>query len=91
MRSNFQMMQRISVLAYIDSQMYKLTIRMHLDQLNAVQKEKFHFFTTHPIFSIASPCTLSNEKEKDMSIAFFKYISRQLSTKYTLIKCYKRI
>ena len=28
---------------------------MHFDQFIAVQKEKFHFFTTHPIFSIASP------------------------------------
>ena len=42
--------------------MYKLTIWMHFDQFIAVQKEKFHFITTHPIFSIASPCTLSNEK-----------------------------
>ena len=60
--SNVQMMQRISLLVYIDSQMYKLTIRMHFDQFIAVQKEKIHFFTTDPIFSIASPCTLSNEK-----------------------------
>ena len=42
--------------------MYRLTIRMHFDQFTAVQKEKFYFFTTHPIFSIVSPCTLSNEK-----------------------------
>ena len=62
LRSNFQMMQRIALLAYIESQMYTLTIRMHFDHFVAVQKEKFHFFTTHPIFSIASPCTLSNEK-----------------------------
>ena len=49
---------------------------MHFDQFNAIQKEKFHFFTTHPIFSIASTCTCSNEKKKeDKSIAFFKYIS----------------
>ena len=46
----------------IDSQMYKLTIRMHFDQFKAAQKEKVHFFTTHPILCIASPCTLSNEK-----------------------------
>ena len=37
------MMQRISLLVYIDSQMYKLTIRMHFDQFIAVQKETFHF------------------------------------------------
>ena len=35
---------------------------MHFDQFIAVQKEKIYFFTTHPIFSIVSPCTLSNEK-----------------------------
>ena len=34
---------------------------MHFDQFIAVQKEKIYFFTTHPIFSIVSPCTLSNE------------------------------
>ena len=63
LRSNFQMMQGISLLVYIDNQMYKLTIKMHFDQFNAVKKKKkIHFFTTHPIFSIASPCTLSNEK-----------------------------
>ena len=37
---------------------------MHLDKFNAVQKEKFYFFTTHTIFCIASPCALSNEKKK---------------------------
>ena len=58
------MMQMISLLVYIDSQMYKLTIRMHFDQFNAVQKETIHFFTTRPIFSIASPCTFPNEKKK---------------------------
>ena len=35
---------------------------MHFDQFIAVQKGKFYFFTTHPIFSIVSPCILSNEK-----------------------------
>ena len=35
---------------------------MHFDQFIAVQKEKIYFFATHPIFSLASPCTLSNEK-----------------------------
>ena len=64
------MMQMISLLVYFDSQMYKLTIRMHFDQFNAIQKEKIHFFTTHPIFSIASPC-----KTNDKSVAFCKYIS----------------
>ena len=54
------MMQRISLLVYIDSQMYKLTIKMQFDQFIAVQKGKF--FTTQTIFSIVSPCTLSNEK-----------------------------
>ena len=54
LRSNFHMMRRDSLLVYIDSQICKLTIRMHFDQFNAVQKEKVHFFTTHPIFSIAS-------------------------------------
>ena len=34
---------------------------MHFDQFNAVKKEKLYFFTTHPIFSLVSPCTLSNE------------------------------
>ena len=47
---------------------------MYFDQFNAVQKETFHFFTTHPIFSIASPCTLSNEKNYVGSFFFFKYI-----------------
>ena len=55
------MMQMISLEVYIDSQIYKLTTRMHFDQFNAIQKETFHFFTTHPIFSIASACKLSNE------------------------------
>ena len=54
LRSNFQMMRRDSLLIYIDSQICKLTIRMHFDQFNAVQKEKVHFFTIRPIFSIAS-------------------------------------
>ena len=54
--SNFQMLRRVSLLVYIDSQIYKLTIRMHFDQFNAVKKENLYFFTTHPIF------TLSNEK-----------------------------
>ena len=36
---------------------------MHFDQFNAIQKEKIHFFTTHPIFNIASPCKLSNENK----------------------------
>ena len=31
------MVQKISLLVYIDSQMCKLTIRMHFDQSNAVQ------------------------------------------------------
>ena len=35
---------------------------MHFDQFIAVQKETIYFFTTHPIFSIVLPCTLSNEK-----------------------------
>ena len=61
LRSNFQMIQMISLLVYIDSQLYKLTIRMHFDQFNAVKKEKLYFFTTHPIFTLVSPCTLSNE------------------------------
>ena len=34
---------------------------MHFNQFIAVLKEKFYFFTIHPIFSIVSPCTLSNE------------------------------
>ena len=66
--SNFQMMQRIAFLLSVESQMYTLTIRMHFDQFIDVQKDKFHFYTTHPIFSIASPCTLSNEKYQVNSI-----------------------
>ena len=31
------MVQKISLLVYIDSQMCKFTIRMHFDQSNAVQ------------------------------------------------------
>ena len=46
---------------------------MHFDQFIAVQKEKIYFFTNHPIFSIVSPCTLSNENI-EKSIAFSKYI-----------------
>ena len=34
---------------------------MHFDQFNAVKKENMYFFTTHPIFSLASPITSSNE------------------------------
>ena len=34
---------------------------MHFDQFNAFKKEKMYFFTTHPISSIVSPDTLSNE------------------------------
>ena len=44
------MMQRISFLVYIDSQMYKLTIRMHFDQFIAVQKGNFYFFYHPPHF-----------------------------------------
>ena len=39
-----------------------VTIRMFFDQFNAVEKEKLYFSTTHPIFSLVSPCTLSKEK-----------------------------
>ena len=66
-------MQRSSWLVYIDSQMYRLTIRMHFDQFTAIQKEKFYFFTTHPIFSIVSPCTLSNEKYSKVNGIFQIY------------------
>ena len=68
------MMQRISLLVYIDSQMYKFTIRMHFDQFIAVQKGKFYFFTTHHIFSIVSPCTLSNEKYWKVNSIFQIYL-----------------
>ena len=34
---------------------------MHVDQFNAVKKEKLYFFTTHPISSLVSQGTLSNE------------------------------
>ena len=44
---NFQMMQMILLLVYIDSQIYKLTIRMHFDQFNAIQK-KNNPFLYHP-------------------------------------------
>ena len=46
---------------------------MHFDQFNAVKKEKLYFFTTHPISSLVSPCTLSNETI-DKSIIFFSNI-----------------
>ena len=35
---------------------------MYFDQFSAVKKEKLYSFTIHPIFSIISPFTLSNEK-----------------------------
>ena len=56
------MMWKVSLLVYIDSQIDKLTIKLHFDQFTAMPlKEKLYFFTIHPIFSIASLCTLSNE------------------------------
>ena len=67
------MMRRVSLLVYIDSQIYKLIIRMHFDLFNAIQKEKFHFFTTHPIFSMPHHANFQT-KHIDKSIAFFKYI-----------------
>ena len=54
--------------------MYKLTIRMHFDQFIAVQRGKLYFFTTHPIFSIVSPCTLSNEKYWKVNSIFQIYL-----------------
>ena len=46
---------------------------MHFDQFIVVQKEKFYFFTTHAIFSIVLPCTLSNEKYSKVSSIFQIY------------------
>ena len=66
------MVQRISLLVYIDS-LYKLTIRMHSDHFNDVQKEKFHFFTTHP-FSALPHHAHFQTKNIDNPVAFFKYI-----------------
>ena len=67
------MMQRIALLVYIESQMCTLTIRMHFDQFVAVQKEKFHFFTTTP-FSALPHHAHFQTKNIDKSVAFFKYI-----------------
>ena len=47
---------------------------MHFDQFIAVQKGKLYFFTTHPIFSIVSPCTLSNEKYWKFNSIFQIYL-----------------
>ena len=72
------MMRRVSLLLYTDSKIYKLTIRMHFDKFNAVKKEKLYFFTIHLIFSIAPPCTLSNEKPNGFSVTvvdFFQSIN----------------
>ena len=66
-------MQRISLLVYIDSQMYKLTIRMHFDQFIAVQKGKFYFLPPTP-FSALSHHAHFQTKNIEKLIAFSKYI-----------------
>ena len=66
-------MRRVSLLVYIDSQIYKLTIRMHFDQFNAVKEKKMFFFTTHP-FSGLSHHAHFQTKTIDKSIAFFSNI-----------------
>ena len=51
LRSNFQMMRRVLKLIYIDSEIYWLTIVYEciLVEINAFNKEKPDFFTTHPL------------------------------------------
>ena len=48
----------ISIYSY---EIYWLTIRMYFGQNNAFKKEKTDFLTTHRIFSLSSPGTLSND------------------------------
>ena len=60
-RSNFQMMRRVLKLVYIDSEIYWLTIRMYFGRNYAFKKEKTDFLTTHPLFSLSSSDTLSND------------------------------
>ena len=68
------MMQKISLLVYIDSQMYKLTIRMHFDQFIVVQKEKKSISLSPTPFSALPHHTHFQTKNNDKSIEFFKYI-----------------
>ena len=51
----FKIMRRVLLLIYIDSQINKLTIRMHFDQFNAVFKRKMVFLYHPPHFILASP------------------------------------
>ena len=58
-------------MVHIDSQIYKLTIRMHFDQFNAVKMEKLYFFTIHPILPHHAHFQTKNI---DNSLAFFSNI-----------------
>ena len=67
------MMQRISLLVYIDSQMYKLPSEMHFDQFIVVQKKQTISLPPTP-FSALPHHAHFQMKNIDKSIAFFKYI-----------------
>ena len=59
-------MMRSVFKVYIDSEIYWLIIRMYfgiciLVEINVFKKEKTDFLTTHPIVSLSSPGTLSND------------------------------
>ena len=61
-----------------------------LVESNAFNKEKHDFFTTHPIFSLVSPCTLSNDLQWEVD-NFFKYTGTGFSTTEPLNNTYKWI
>ena len=67
------MVQGISLLVYIDSQMYKLTIRMHFDHLLPFKRKDSISLPPTP-FSALPHHAHFQTKIIDKSIAFFKYI-----------------
>ena len=59
------MMRRVLNLVYIDSEIYiGLLQECSLVEINAFKKEKTDFLTIHPILSLSSPGTLSNDFQR---------------------------
>ena len=84
------MTQMTSLIVYIESQMCKLSIRMHFDQFDAVQK-KNSISLPPTVFSALPHHAHFQTKHIDKPMAFFKYTGIYFLTKYTLNKSYKRI
>ena len=64
------MILSVSLLVYIDRQIYKLTIRMHFDQFNAVKKKKNCISLPPTPFSALPHHALFQTKTVDKSIVF---------------------